>query len=645
MDTSPFLIIIRLIIQGTIKQYEARFEEGLNLVWGDMDSGKSSILNLIDYCLGGKNDSLLYGEMRANGRIANLEVNLNGKIFTFERDILSASSPIRIYSGFFEDRSLNFPLIVTASTSDEVAPDGWISDFILDNLGIARVSIKESRFRENANSDRLSFRDLMKLMYLKQTRVGSDALLNYQSPTVFTKNVEIQKFVFNIYDDQLTSLQQELSREISEYNELYKNERFIKKFLNDVKIDVNGFENIKEEAADHQEKIKSLDEISKELKEDFVISQDIGATISKAIKGIRVEIFTIDNRLKEITSQYVNYAKLSNTYRFDMDALKISKISREIISTNRPNNDDIPCPLCQSKIEISSPIIDDEDIDHQLKSLKNRNAGIQTVLFELRDEQKSLLTRKEQLSIAMAETSRSFDENNLASISPLLTSIQTIEDARSQLKITLAEAERNLSIHNKFLDIGTKIETKSLLIEKLRRSINIIKDGLIGLDSVIDELTTLFKLHLHNSGLQNVHDVYIDRKFIGYFRGISYYNTSSGGVRTIASIALFVTRLQYLLNHACNLPTFLMIDTPGQNIGRHRADDDNTEVSDPKLYENIFNQIVDVVESASNMGRKCQVIIVDNDIPESLKDGENFHLVKKFSKQGGKFEKGLINDA
>lgn len=645
MDTSPFLIILRLIIQGAIKQYEARFEEGLNLVWGDMDSGKSSILNLIDYCLGGKNDSLLYGEMRANGRIANLEVNLNGKIFTFERDILSASSPIRIYSGFFEDRALNFPLIVTASTSDEAAPDGWISDFILDNLGIARVSIKESRFRENANSDRLSFRDLMKLMYLKQTRVGSDALLNYQSPTVFTKNVEVQKFVFNIYDDQLTSLQQELSREISEYNELEKNECFIKKFLNDVKIDVNGFDNIKEEAADHQEKIKSLDEISKELKEDFVISQDIGATISNAIKKIRVEIFTIDNRLKEIDSQYVNYAKLSNTYRFDLDALKISKISREIISINRPNSDDIPCPLCQSKIEITSPVIDDEDIDCQLKSLKNRNAGIQTVLSELRNEQKSLLARKEQLSIALVEASRSFDENNLASISPLLTSIQTIEDARSQLKITLAEAERNLSIHNKFLDIGSKIETKSLLMEKLRRSINIIKDGLIGLDSVIDELTTFFNLHLHNSGLQNVHDVYIDRKFIGYFRGISYYNTSSGGVRTIASIALFVTRLQYLIKHACNLPTFLMIDTPGQNIGRHRADDDNTEVSDPKLYENIFNQIVDVLESASNIGRKCQVIIVDNDIPESLKDGENFHLVKKFSKQGGKFEKGLINDA
>jgi hypothetical protein len=108
---------------------------------------------------------------------------------------------------------------------------------------------------------------------------------------------------------------------------------------------------------------------------------------------------------------------------------------------------------------------------------------------------------------------------------------------------------------------------------------------------------------------------------------------------------MFVTRLKYLLAKAGNLPTFLMIDTPGQNIGRHRAKDDTSEVSDPKLYENIFKQIVDVTTKAKLVGRKCQVIIVDNDMPDSLIDGENFHLVKRFSKQGGEFDKGLINDA
>lgn len=645
MEISPYLVVLRLIIQGAIKKYEARFDEGLNLVWGDMDSGKSSILNLIDYCLGGKNENLLYGEMKANGRIAFLEIDLNGNVFTFERDILSSNSPIRIYTGNYEERSSHFPLIVAVSPADDVAPDGWVSDFILDNLGIAKVSIKESRIREDSSSDRLSFRDLMKLMYLKQTRVGSDALLNFQSPAVFNKNVEIQKFVFNIYDDKLAGLQSELAKESSDYSELEKNEQFIKKFLSDVKIDVNKFGDVHDEAEHYEEKLSELDEGLKELKDNFVLANDVGATISNAIKTMRAELLGLDTRINESDVRYANYAKLSNTYRFDLDALKLSKVSRSIVSVKNARNEQIPCPLCQTKIEINSPVIEDSDIEYQLKSLKNRDSGIQSILSDLRKTQKELISEKEALSRSLTEASRSFDENNLASISPLLTSIQAIEEARSQIKINLSEAERNVSIYNKFVDIGSKLEVKSLLIEKLRRAIKITKDGLIGLDSVIDELTALLNTHMQKSGLQNVHEVYVDKKFIAYFRAISYYNTSSGGVRTITSIALFVTRLQYLLKHACNLPTFLMIDTPGQNIGRYRSIDDNTEMSDPKLYENIFSQIVECLKLAADSGRKCQVIVVDNDLPDSLKEGENFHLVKRFSKQGGKFEKGLINDA
>lgn len=150
---------------------------------------------------------------------------------------------------------------------------------------------------------------------------------------------------------------------------------------------------------------------------------------------------------------------------------------------------------------------------------------------------------------------------------------------------------------------------------------------------------------MRRSALQNSVDAFLDNKFVAHFRDMSYYVTSSGGVRTIMSIGIYLTRMEFLLVKPGNLPTFLMIDTPGQNIGRFRKSDDNSEVSDPKLYENIFKQIVDVTTRAAKSGRKCQVIVVDNDIPNLLVDGVNFHLVKRFSKKGGEFDKGLISDA
>ncbi|MCP1576885.1 hypothetical protein J2S30_005264 [Herbaspirillum rubrisubalbicans] len=299
-------------------------------------------------------------------------------------------------------------------------------------------------------------------------------------------------------------------------------------------------------------------------------------------------------------------------------------------------------------MKVDDPSIEDSDVDFQIRSLRNRASGLQGALMELRSQQRQLLKQKELIATNLREATRSFDENSIESVSPLITAIQEVESSRTRLKIDLAQAERNVSIVNKFEEIGTKRDQKSGQISQLRRAIKIVKDGLVGLDEVIEELQSLLESHLKNSGLLNVSDVSIDRKFTSFFRGISYYNTSSGGVRTITSIASYVTRFQYLLKHACNLPTFLMIDTPGQNIGRYRASDDSTEVSnlsDPQLYEKIFTQIVGVLNSEAAKDRKCQIIIVDNDLPESLTEGQNFYLVKRFSKKGGKFEKGLINDA
>ena len=410
-------------------------------------------------------------------------------------------------------------------------------------------------------------------------------------------------------------------------------------------ISVDELEQTQEAVELQESRIDDIDDAVKALKEDFALSTDVGLEISKSVGRIRQEMDTLDRTLLSIEEKYDNYVKLSNTYRFDLDALNLSKLSRSLMQITESKSRTIPCPLCSTDLIFSSTVVKDEDLDHQTMSLKNRDSGIQTILTQLRSEQQKGFDRKNHLASMLKEATRGFDENNIAHISPLISAIQALETSKTTMKIDLAQAERNSSIAHKFRDIGTKLDTKNSLIFSLLRAIKGIQDGLVGLGEVIEALTRLINVHMQKSGLQKVSNVYFDQKFIAHFRGISYYNTSSGGVKTITSIATFICRLQYLLTTPSNLPSFLMIDTPGQNIGRHRASDDDSEVSDPKLYENIFKQIIEVTEHAKENGRKCQVIIVDNDMPESLIDGENFHLVKRFSKQGGEFEKGLINDA
>lgn len=643
MEKSPYILVRQVVIQGSDSSYVATFKDGINLIWGDMDCGKSSILNLIDYCLGGGNETLTYGEILAKGRVAYLEVDLNGNVITFERTILDSSAPVKAYRVPYSAVQTTYPMLLSAD-SKKPLPDGWISDFILDALGIPKVSIKESRYRDDSGSDRLSFRDLMKLMYLKQTKVGADSLLNYGNPAVFNKNIEVQKFVYNIHDDKLASLNKELQQESQALYQLQASEASISKFLRDINIstkepgDSDDFITVKELS------LNELEESSEKLKSDYEFSSAVSLEMAREIVQMRSSLSHLKSERIEAEKQHRNFANLKNTYQSDLESLGISKLTRASITNRNIIDATLPCPLCSSEISLVSPQLTDGDIEAEVKSIKNRLAGAHVALESITLKKQELLDEEVELSKRLSALTVDFDKFNIENISALLFSIGELERTKVEIKVSIASAKRDLAINNKYSDISKKIHDKGAVIFALKRNIKVVEDGLTGLDDVVSGLSSIFKKYISGSGLQNVHGVYVSEKFIPHFRGISYYDTTSGGVRTITSIGGYVSRMEYLLSNAGNLPTFLMVDTPGQNIGRRGRKDDDSALSDPVLYNNIFKQFLNLVRRAREDNRCFQVIVVDNDLPPILEDDGDYHLVKRFSKNGGGFEKGLIND-
>ncbi|WP_296235563.1 AAA family ATPase [uncultured Pseudomonas sp.] len=642
-EKSPYIFIHKIIIHGLDNSYKAEFKDGINLIWGDMDCGKSSILNLIDYCLGGSNETLAYGEILAKGRVAYLEVDLNGNVVTFERPLLDSSAPVKAYRVPYSSILTTYPALLSADSRKSL-PDGWISDFILDALGIPKVSIKESRYRDDADSDRLSFRDLMKLMYLKQTKVGADSLLNHGNPAVFSKNIEVQKFIYNIHDDKLAALNKELQLEAQELRQLQDSEVSISKFLRDVNITTNESDKSEESITSSELTLAELEESSEKLKSDYEFSSAISLEMAREIVQMRSRLSHVKSERLETEKQHKNFANLKNTYQSDLESLNLSKLTRASISNREIINSTLPCPLCSSEISLASPQITDSDIDAEIKSIKNRLSGAQAALEKLWSNGLELLDEENSISRKLSTLTVDFDRFNIENISALLSSIEALERAKVEIKVSIASAKRDLAINNKYSDISKRIQDKNSVIYALKRNIKSVEEGLTGLEDVVAKLSGIFRNYITNSGLQNTNGTYVDEKFIPHFRNISYYNTTSGGVRTITSIGGFVSRMEYLLSNTGNLPTFLMIDTPGQNIGRRGRKDDDSTLSDPALYNNIFKQFLNLVSKAQTDNRKFQIIIVDNDLPPILEEGGNYHLVKRFSKNGGEFEKGLIND-
>jgi hypothetical protein len=104
----PKLKVNYLVLVGTQKEYVVQFDTGLNIIYGDSDTGKSSILNLINYCLGASSLDT-YEEIEIKGKYCLLEVEILGIKYTIRRDIFNVKADIEVYYGAYKSIDETFP--------------------------------------------------------------------------------------------------------------------------------------------------------------------------------------------------------------------------------------------------------------------------------------------------------------------------------------------------------------------------------------------------------------------------------------------------------------------------------------------------------------------------------------------------------
>jgi hypothetical protein len=108
MIRSDFFVERLVIIKSGHSVYDEEFHQGINVIRGDHSVGKTTILELLFYVLGGeiKDNQWLYPADHCDEIYC--QVNINGTSFTIKRDIEKGTiPPIRIQGGSYDDASLD----------------------------------------------------------------------------------------------------------------------------------------------------------------------------------------------------------------------------------------------------------------------------------------------------------------------------------------------------------------------------------------------------------------------------------------------------------------------------------------------------------------------------------------------------------
>lgn len=633
---TPKLVVSYLCLVGRRKNYKVNFRNGLNIIYGDSDTGKSSILNLVNYCLGASSIDL-YDEIEIAGDYCLLEVLLLGTKYTIKRNIYNPKAEIEVYESSYDEIENYFPKYYSPNYS-QVSEDGIFSEFLLDSMNIPVVKLKESPSKVDSKMKSLSFRDIFKYNYLTQDKVGSKFLFG-ENYVLIARLKETFKLMYNVLDTQITQLEGIIAEKVKERNDLNKKNAAISSFLKETEID-----SLKRILEKKEEKELELEKLKEDIdKIDSVIMSDNSDldSIRNEIKLLEKEIYEMSTNREVREQELKQNIALRNEYSND-----IKKIKGTIeVLEKFPNIEDrdTSCPVCEQTMKIS--VLKNQFINSNTQSIKAELNGLRRRQKDLRDIYENLkdfifkadgdVKEKTEKLNGLREQ---FDKQTKELVTPFISQRDSLTSRIGGIKSDINNLKHFYKMRNQQATIDTELIRIQNTINEYTDDLKVLKESAPTLDSIFLKLGDTLQNFLRFIGVKNIQNVSISPKtYLPVIRNRNYENITSGGVRTLSSVGYYITLLEYAISNTSNYPSFLMIDTIAKYIGKtkeedlvytDKQEDINEGMNDSTKYENLYKYLMNLNERYED---SFQAFVVDNDLPIGLEPQLKPYIIKHFT--------------
>jgi chromosome segregation ATPase len=652
MSTS--LIINKLILIGHRKNYEVPFFPGVNIIYGEEDSGKSSILELINYLLG-SNKLDKYVELEQSVKYAILELNLNNQAYCIKRDIFDSKQDIEVYMVDYTNINTVFPTKYKPNYDNTI--DGkFFSDFLLDALNFPKIKIKNSPTKDDSSLARLSFRDLFKFCYLNQDDVGTKNLLNNQNYVLYPKTKEVFKYIFNLSDEEISKLEQSISDKTRLKNNLSIKISNIQEFLKTIEIE--SFDYITSFLEDIKSNLTFLERELNTINTSITSSSSEYEPLKEYLVTLNYQILDKQKEKAKTRENIKRYEKLIHDYYDDSQKIKAILSAKKLIGETSPIL--TICPLCEHDIEESSliqeyKIQDKTKLDSEVKLLNKRIKDLSELIEKEKESFRTIENTLSNLIKSREEFKKRIDEELNEHISPYLTKRDEIIKQQSAFIEREQQIIKALKIRNEENNLEKQISKLDEDIENLKEKLTELTTSQPKLETVLDELKTILTSYLLLIGVKNCTDIDISNKtFLPVLRNKQYHEITSGGIRTILSIGFLLNILESSLNNNTNLPRFLMIDTVGKYLQKTKKEylsetdvneDVKEEINSAGKYKALYEYIINLSIKMEEANKSCQIILVDNDVPSFIEEEYKGFIIRRFSKDvNDDLPIGLIDD-
>lgn len=628
----------------------------MNIIYGDSDTGKSSILEFINYLLGASSIELS-DEVNASIEYAALELEINSVSLTIKRNIYDPKEHIEVYPCVFEKCADFFPKKYSPNFTDTHAPDGFFSDFLLDSLGFPKVKIKVSPSKADSEVKRLSFRNLFKYVYVNQDDVGSKSFLDLNNWIKSTSNREVVKYIFNVLDSSIAELEVEIAERARESKKLLNKYTSVSEFLRETGYDSQV--SIDDSITRIDKTIDALEVEFTKINNSMVASSQNHTELKAIFNELSLNEKHAAQEIIKTRVQIEKYSRLKNDY--ENDIAKINSIIHAQTRIGQTTEHANPCPVCDTPIlptqaTDSFQTVSRDTLSDELNSIQKKKKSIQSLIDELSSKSRELAQDQAAYNSDLSRAREMLDTESQAMITPYLTQRDTLVKEIASNKKARDFLVNNIRVRNQQQKIHDAYENLNLAIKQLNERLAELRETAPSISEVLETLGDYLSKYLKKVNIKRQEGISISPKsFAPVIRGRDYLNITSGGLRTISSVGFMISLLEYAIDSEINHPRLLMIDTVGKYLGKTTKEkyqdqtsvqeDTREGISDPLKYQNIYEYLLGVANKAEEKEVPCQIILVDNDVPDTFVNRYKAYIVAHYSSTGENgLDVGLIDD-
>lgn len=583
--------IEKIIVTGSGKTDSIiELSNGVNIVYGPSNTGKTYIVKCIDYMFGSEREPI---DISTGYQYIKIIVRTQCGTITMSRKI--GENKIEVSSN-----DNNVPSGKYATKASRTNYDKTINSVWLSLIGINDLHLVISN--ENYKKQILSWRTFSHMFMLTETKIISEysAILSGRDTS---NTAVIASLIFLLSGQDFAETETKDTKEIKEAKK-----NAVKAYINKELFRLS--ERNQELLAQLKENpnIDIAVEIEKIMAEISTNEKRINSSIEENQK-ILAQLYEKNENLSECNVLLNRYDELTTQYDADLKRLNFIVDGEANLNASFSTH----CPFCDGEVVVkkNQNYIDAAKSDY--KKIKLQAKDLESASKELRSEKLSL---EQEIGTLMAKK-KSIEELIEKELKP---QVFNLKEKLSAYKDAI-ECQKEIDILKKLSEqktadmIENDTDEESELKFKVKEHLDY---------SFINELSNGIKSFLENCNYDNLLSVIFDKADMDIVINGKKKSSNGKGYNAYFNSVVAIVLSRYMESKAKYSPDFLVLDSPILSL-KEKETKKPSETMRNTLFENIVDN-----------QKGIQTIVIENEIPEiNYKDANIIHFTKE--KNNGRY--------